>query len=277
MPLVYTGELTPDIFLSNDLTALSTMIERVNDSHTYAITQYKHIKMVNKLKNGSGATTDIVTILSPGDTFRGKVENFTEDKTQKSDGYVIIEGIFISGQYMHINESKTPAVAITFHLKKKSSVFADTAPAELESTTLAVLNEKDVFIYRTAANIEGAASDSRSLTTTAEIISPSSENNTTYANIERFILYDGLTMGNKYDKYLLFNIKKISPSIGEYGLPPGQGGLTPGQSGLMSGQQGLTPGYRGGVKRFNKKTLNKKRKASKKKSKSRKYKRRSAK
>ena len=271
MPLVYTGELTPDIFLSNDLTALSTMTERVNDSHTYAITQYKHIKMVNKLKNGSGATTDIVTILSPGDTFRGKVENFTEDKTQKSNGYVIIEGIFISGQYMHINESKTPAVAITFHLKKKSSVFADNASTDLDSTTLAVLNEKDVFIYRTAANIEGAASDSRSLTTTAEIVSPSTENSTIYANVERFILYDGLAMGNKYDKYLLFNIKRISPSIGQPGLPPGQGGLTPGQS-------GLTPAYRGG-KMSNKKTLNKKRKPLKKskKSKSRKYKRRSAK
>ena len=268
MPLLYNGQLSPDIFLSDDLNALSTMTERVKDPHTYSITQYKHIKMVNKLKNGSGDTTNIVTILSPGETFRGKVENFTEDQTQKSNGYVIIEGIFISGQYMHINQSDQAAVAINFHLKKKSSVFADAAPADLDSTTLTDLQQSDKFIYRTAANIEGAASDSKSLTTTAEIISPSSENSTIYANIERFILFDGLTMGNNYDKYLFFNIKKISPSIGP---PAGQAGSPPGQA-------GSPPAYRGG-KMSNKKTLNKKRKMLKKskKSKSRKYKKRSAK
>lgn len=269
MPALFNGQLSPDIFLSDDLNALSTMTERVKDPHTYSITQYKHIKMVNKLKNGSGDTTNIVTILSAGDTFRGKVENFTEDQSQKSNGYVIIEGIFISGQYMHINESATPAVSITFHLKKKSSVFAHTASADLESTSLTDLQQSDKFIYRTAANIEGAASDSRSLTTTAEIISPSSENSTIYANIERFILFDGLTLGNNYDKYLFFNIKKISPSIGP---PAGQAGSPPGQA-------GLPPAYRGG-KMSNKKTLNKKRKMTNKKSKkskSRKYKRRSAK
>ena len=49
MPVAYTGQLSPDIFLSEDRTALDTMTERVKDPHTYAITQYKHIKMVNKL------------------------------------------------------------------------------------------------------------------------------------------------------------------------------------------------------------------------------------
>lgn len=261
MPLLYNGQLSPDIFLSDDIDALSTMTERAKDTHGYTITQYRHIKMVNKLKNGTGDTTNIVTILSAGDTFRGKVEKFTEDQSQKSNGYVIIEGIFISGQYMHINESATPAVAITFHLKKKSIDFEGTTPADLESTALTDLQQSDKFIYRTAANIEGSASDSRSFTTMAEIISPSPENSTIYANIERFILFDGLTLGNKYDKYLFFNIKKNSSSIGP---PPVLSGLPPVNS---------------GGKMSKKKTLNKKRKMLKKskKSKSRKYKKRSAK